>query len=107
MMEEILLCSFASADDSINNFNIIHYQVDTNIASELINHNNIINKELRLRSMPTIGTLESKRVTLIVRMKNEHQLKNLKTSLNYEKPDIREFYSLLTVMSCIFQGEIE
>ena len=58
MVEERLFYSCVITDNLLRNFNSIYYQVNTSVSSEVIRHNNLVNKELRLRNMPTIGTLE-------------------------------------------------
>ena len=101
MAEERLFYYCLVTDNFLSNFNSICYQVNSSVENEVIPHNNLVNKELRLRSMPTIGTLESKRNALLIRMKHECQLRSFKKSLNHENPNVRVFYSLLTAMPCI------
>ena len=78
MVEERLFYSCAITDNLLRNFNVICHQVNASVASEVIRHNNVVIKELKLRRMTTIGTLESTRTTLLMRMKHERQLRHLK-----------------------------
>jgi len=105
MVEERLFYSSVVSENLLRTFNSIYYQVNVSAASELITYNNLVNKELRLRNIPTRGSLETKRTVLLLRMKQEYQLKNLRQSLNHANPDVRAFYSLLTAMPCILHGE--
>ena len=71
MSEERLFWSCAITDNFLRNFNSIYYQVITSFASKAIRYNDLVNKELILRSMPSTGTLETKHTTLLMRIKHE------------------------------------
>ena len=79
----------------------MHFQRNRNNASELINFNNSINTELIARKILVLGSLETKRNSLLVRMKNENELNNLNSALNHVNPHAKAFYSLLTVIAFI------
>ena len=70
MVEEWLFYSCKITDDFLRKFNSIFYKVNTSVAIEVIRNNNLVNNGLRLRSIPTIDTLESKCTILLIRIKH-------------------------------------